>query len=192
MSDTVRALVVYESMFGNTERIARAIRDGLRQSVPAEIVPAYRAPTIVPADVRLLVVGGPTHAFSMSRPSTRQEARQQDDVVMPIEVGIREWLDALATDTRSSTGRRPHHLEVATFDTRIAKVRRLPGSAARSAAKLLRRMGLQLLTPSASFFVDESTGPIREVEIDRAFRWGEELGRLTASATAGVRIGGAR
>ena len=67
MSETVRALVVYESMFGNTERIARAIRDGLRQSVPTEIVPAYRAPTVVPADVRLLVVGGPTHAFSMSR-----------------------------------------------------------------------------------------------------------------------------
>ena len=127
MSETVRALVVYESMFGNTERIARAIRDGLQQSVPTEIVPAYRAPTVVPADVRLLVVGGPTHAFSMSRPSTRQEARKQDDVVMPIEVGIREWLDALATDTRAGTGRRSKHLEVATFDTRIAKVRRLPG-----------------------------------------------------------------
>jgi hypothetical protein len=189
MSDTVRALVVYESMFGNTERIARAIRDGLRQSVPTEIVPAYRAPTIVPADVRLLVVGGPTHAFSMSRASTRQEARKQDDVVMPIEVGIREWLDALATDMRSTSGRWSKHLEVATFDTRIAKVRRLPGSAARSAAKLLRRMGLRLLAPSASFFVDESTGPIREVEIDRARRWGEELGRrLTTSAAAGVRI----
>ena len=43
MSETVRALVVYESMFGNTERLARAIRDGLRQSVPTEIVPAHRA-----------------------------------------------------------------------------------------------------------------------------------------------------
>ena len=52
MSETVRALVVYESMFGNTERIARAIRDGLRHSVPTEIVPAYRAPTVIPADVR--------------------------------------------------------------------------------------------------------------------------------------------
>ncbi|HET6985171.1 MAG TPA: hypothetical protein VFI00_01100 [Kribbella sp.] len=185
MSETVRALVVYESMFGNTERIARAIRDGLRQSIPAEIVPAYRAPTVIPADVRLLVVGGPTHAFSMSRPSTRQDASKQDEVVMPIEVGIREWLHALATDATSGTGSTSKHLEVATFDTRIAKVRRLPGSAARSAAKLLRRMGFRLLTSSASFFVDESTGPIREVEIERARQWGQELGRLlTKSVTA--------
>ena len=183
MSETVRALVVYESMFGNTERIARAIRDGLRQRVPTEIVPAYRAPTVIPADVRLLVVGGPTHAFSMTRVSTRQEARKQQEVVMPIEVGIREWLDALATDTRSTTGRRSRDLEVATFDTRIAKVRRLPGSAARSAGKLLRRMGFRLISTS-SFFVDETIGPIREVEIERAGRWGQELGRLlTGSVT---------
>lgn len=180
MSEAVRALVVYESMFGNTERIAGAIRDGLRQSVPAEVVPAYRAPTVIPADVGLLVVGGPTHAFSMSRASTRQEARKQGDVVMPIEVGIREWLATLATDAKSS--RRPGHLEVATFDTRIAKVRRLPGSAGRSAAKLLRRMGFHLISPSASFFVDESTGPIREVEIERARRWGEQLGRLVTGS----------
>jgi hypothetical protein len=187
MAKTVRALVVYESMFGNTERIARAIRDGLRQSIPTEIVPAYRAPAVIPADVRLLVVGGPTHAFSMSRVSTREEAYKQGDVVMPIEVGIREWLAALATETRSGTGRRSKQLEVATFDTRIAKVRRLPGSAARSAAKLLRRMGFPPAS-SASFFVDESTGPIREVEIERARLWGEELGRLLTGSATGLKV----
>jgi hypothetical protein len=64
-------------------------------------------------------------------------------------------------------------------------VRRLPGSAARSAAKLLRRKGYRLI-PSESFFVNESTGPIRDVEIDRAQRWGAELGRqLTGSARVG-------
>jgi hypothetical protein len=185
MSETVRALVVYESMFGNTERIARAIRDGLRRSVPAEIVPAYRAPTVIPGDVGLLIVGGPTHAFSMSRASTRQEALKQQDVVMPIEVGIRDWLGMLAGDLASAPRRGRERVEVATFDTRIAKVRRLPGSAARSAAKLLRKLGFRLISPSASFFVDGSTGPIREVEIERARRWGEELGRLLSrSVTA--------
>lgn len=180
MNGTGRALVVYESMYGNTEKIARAIWDGLRVSLPADVVPAYQAPTVLPADVTLLVVGGPTHAFSMSRPSTRQEARNQADVVMPIEVGIREWLAALVEDSASNSGGRLPR--VATFDTRIAKVRRLPGSAARSAAKLLRHHGFQLLTGSASFFVDESTGPIREPEIERARRWGEELGRLTTDS----------
>src|SRR5262245_53067379 len=177
MSATPRALVVYESMYGNTARIADAVCTGLRETIQAEMMPAYRAPTRVPVDVRLLVVGGPTHAFSMSRPNTRQEAKEQHEVVMPIEIGIREWLGELA-----GTGLPP--IGAATFDTRIAKVRRLPGSAARSAAKLLRKMGFRLL-PSASFFVDETTGPIREVEIERARRWGEELGRqLTGSTTA--------
>ncbi|WP_165550214.1 flavodoxin family protein [Kribbella speibonae] len=178
MAETDRALIVFETMFGNTERIARAIRDGLRQYVPAETVPVNRAPDVVPGDVRLLVVGGPTHAFSMSRLSTRQGAWQQGDVVMPIEIGIREWLGALQP---GDTGR----LRVTTFDTRIAKVRRLPGSAARSAAKVLRRKGYRMLGTSESFFVNETTGPIRDVEIDRAQRWGEELGRLlTGSARA--------
>jgi hypothetical protein len=174
MSETVGALIVYESMFGNTERIARAVRDGLRQYVPAEVVPVNRAPDAVPAGVRLLVVGGPTHAFSMSRASTRQEAWKQADVVMPIEVGIREWLAALAP----ADGTAAEAPRVATFDTRIAKVRRLPGSAARSAAKLLRRLGYRQLGSSGSFFVNDSTGPVPDVEIERAKRWGTELGRL--------------
>lgn len=177
MSANDRALIVFETMFGNTERIARAIRDGLRQYVPAEAVPVNRAPDVVPGDVRLLVVGGPTHAFSMSRLSTRQEAWKQGDVVMPIEVGIREWLAAL-NPPEGSRG-----LRVTTFDTRIAKVRRLPGSAARSAAKLLRRKGYRMIGTSESFFVNETTGPIRDVEIERAQHWGEELGRLLTGST---------
>ncbi len=176
MSESVRALIVYESMFGNTERIARAVRDGLRQYLPADTVPVNQAPDVVPDDVRLLVVGGPTHAFSMSRLSTRQEAWKQGGLVTPVEVGIRDWLAALKP-TRVET------LRVTTFDTRIAKVRRLPGSAARSAAKLLRRMGFRMLSTSESFFVNDTTGPIRDVELERAERWGAELGRLlTGSA----------
>jgi hypothetical protein len=176
MSETARALVVYESMYGNTEKIATAIRDGLRQTVPAETVPAYLAPTVVPADVRLLVVGGPTHAFSMSRESTRRDARNQHEVVMPVEVGIREWLDLLSGGGPS--------VEVATFDTRITKVRRLPGSAAKSAAKVLRHRGFKPVSAPASFYVDDTTGPVSAAEVERARSWGEELGRkLSGSVT---------
>ncbi|GAA1599391.1 MULTISPECIES: flavodoxin family protein [Kribbella] len=173
---SARALIVYESMFGNTERIARAVRDGLQEYVETETVPVNRAPDVVPADVRLVVVGGPTHAFSMSRLSTRQEAGKQDDLVTPVEVGIREWLAALKPPAGTKAPR------VATFDTRIARVRRLPGSAARSAAKLLRRLGYRLLSTSESFFVNETTGPIQDVEIKRAERWGRDLGRLLTDA----------
>ncbi|MGW1344466.1 flavodoxin family protein [Kribbella sp. NPDC002412] len=173
MSEATRALIVYESMYGNTEKIATAIRDGLRRTLPTETVPAYRAPEEIPGDVRLLVVGGPTHAFSMSRASTRRDARNQHEVVMPVEAGIREWLETLADGKR---------LDAATFDTRITKVRRLPGSAAKSAAKVLRHHGFKLLTAPASFYLDETTGPIGADEIERARAWGEELGRMVSGS----------
>ncbi|WP_350275814.1 flavodoxin domain-containing protein [Kribbella sp. HUAS MG21] len=174
MSEKDRALIVYESMFGNTERIAQAIGDGLRSYLKTELVPVDQALDVVPDDVRLLVVGGPTHAFSMSRPSTRQEAGKQGELVTPVELGIREWLAAL----KATAG--PKRVQVATFDTRV-KVRMLPGSAARSAAKLLRRMGYRL-SDSGSFFVDDTTGPLRDDELERARRWGEELGRKATGA----------
>jgi hypothetical protein len=65
----MKALVAYESMFGNTEEIARAIADGLGESVEVQLAEVSDNP-----DVALIVVGGPTHAFSMSWTSTRVDA----------------------------------------------------------------------------------------------------------------------
>jgi hypothetical protein len=169
MSETPRALIVYESMFGNTEKVAAAIRDGLSTVIDTDLVRVDQASGRIPMDVRLLVVGGPTHAFSMSRASTRTDAVKQGDVVMPAETGIREWLGALPDRTTQTLS--------ATFDTRITKVRRLPGSAAKSAAKILRRRDLHAIVPPESFFVDDTTGPIGEQELARARQWGETLGQ---------------
>jgi flavodoxin len=63
----MKALVVYESMFGNTEEIAHAIADGLGESVEVQLAEVADAPVEPNPDVALIVVGGPTHAFSMSR-----------------------------------------------------------------------------------------------------------------------------
>jgi hypothetical protein len=176
MSETPRAFIVYESMFGSTWKVAAAIRDGLATAADVDLVRADQARAEIPADVRLLVVGGPTHAFSMSRRSTRSDAANQGEVVMPVETGIREWLDQLPPRTTPTV--------IATFDTRITKVRYLPGSAARSAAKVLRRRDFRLMTAPASFFVDETTGPIDERELARARQWGEELGGELRSVIA--------
>jgi hypothetical protein len=164
----VRALVVYESMFGNTERIAAAVRDGLEQVVDTDLVRVDRCPADLPADVRLLVVGGPTHAFSMSRASTRADAASQGDVVMPTRTGIREWIEALEAGQERTV--------VATFDTRITKVRRLPGSAAKAAAKALHKHGFKAITDPSSFYLDESVGPVSDAELARAREWGELVG----------------
>ena len=67
----MRALVVYESMFGNTEAVARAVADGLAEMHDVDLREVSQAPIAVIARVDLIVVGGPTHAFSLSRPATR-------------------------------------------------------------------------------------------------------------------------
>src|SRR5205085_1582385 len=118
----MRAVVVYESMFGNTRTIAEAVADGLSGYLPVDVVEVGTAPEVIPGDVGLLVVGGPTHAFGLSRPDTRRTALgQAGRDLAPARTGLREWLAGLRF-TLTGTA-------VATFDTRISRPR-LPGSAA--------------------------------------------------------------
>ena len=89
------ALVVYESMFGNTKAIAEAVAEGLATRMRAEVVEVGSAPAHVGREIALLVAGGPTHAFSMSRASTRDSAAQQaTGPLVSGGRGVREWLAA--------------------------------------------------------------------------------------------------
>ena len=63
----MRALVVYESMYGNTKEIAAAVADGLSTRMPVQLTEVGAAPTLLADDIGLLVVGGPTHAHGMSK-----------------------------------------------------------------------------------------------------------------------------
>lgn len=161
------ALVVFESMFGNTKMVADAVAEGLARHLRVEQVEVGAAPMVFGGEVELLVVGGPTHAFGLSRPGTRQSAAQQaDGGLVSAGIGLREWLGTLQKG--SST------VAVATFDTRISKPR-LPGSAAAAAEKRLRRLGFPVIAPSTSFYVEGTAGPLLRGEAERARRWGEEL-----------------
>jgi hypothetical protein len=172
----MRALVVFESMFGNTEVVANAIAEGLAGPMQVETVEVGVAAARLGGDVGLLVVGGPTHAFGMSRAGTRQDAaRQASAGLVSTGIGLREWLGGL----QRSTG-----VAAAAFDTRISKPR-LPGSAARAAEKRLRRLGFRIAAPAASFYVEGTTGPLVGGERERARRWGELL-RVRTDATTAV------
>lgn len=161
----MKALIVYESMFGNTGKVAEAVAEGLRGHLEVELVEAAHAPAPLLDLVDLLVVGGPTHAFSMTRGSTREDAVRQG--AAGHGDGIREWIDRLH--------RGPHSEMVATFDTRVGKVKHLPGSAAKAAAKALRRLGYGSAAKPESFFVADTAGPLLDGELDRARAWGEQL-----------------
>ncbi len=166
----MHALVVYESMFGNTEEVARAVADGLAEQLDVELREVSRAPTPVADPVDLIVVGGPTHAFSLSRQSTRQEAVKQGATHGQTEIGLRDWLGELDE---------PLHLEkVAAFDTRVEKMRKLPGSAAHKAVRVAHRHGYAS-AGSESFYVEGTEGPMLPGELDRAREWGRQLAAQT-------------
>ncbi|WP_202879285.1 flavodoxin family protein [Nocardioides cynanchi] len=173
----VKALVAYESMFGNTERVARAVAAGLRlEGCDTTVLDVSRAGAADLADVDLLVVGAPTHGFSLSRPATRRDAVRQGGRDVVIDIGMREWLDTLVTASRLPL--------VATFDTRVTKVRYLPASASRRAARILDDHGHQIVAAPTGFLVHAVPGPLEPHELDRAIAWGrgvatESWSRLT-------------
>jgi hypothetical protein len=162
----MRALVVFESMWGNTEEVAWAVARGLGQGADVEVLDVSGPVPEDLTDVQLLVVGGPTHAFSMSRPSTRDDAVTKGAPAGHEGRGIREWLGSLPA---------AEHVQVATFDTRVGSMRRLPGSAAKGAARQVRRHHLGHLVDEESFYVGDMQGPLLEGELARAQEWGGEL-----------------
>ncbi len=134
---TLRALVVFESMFGNTEKVAAAVAHGLQlEGIDTGLVEVHAAPATLSPEVDLLVVGGPTHGFSMSRVSTREDAVRQGAPAERATLGLREWLEAVQFDAAGVPA-------LATFDTRVTKVRWLPQAAAASAARAGRHRGLE-------------------------------------------------
>lgn len=164
----MRALVLYESMFGNTRDVARAVGEGLAAHGQVEVVEISEAARKIGPEVDLLVIGGPTHAFGLSRPSTRADAAKRIGS-SPVSrgIGIREWLDA--------TGGVIPGTAAAAFDTKIDK-RFLPGSAAHRATRRLRELRFKIVGEPMSFLVTDVPGPLREGELARARAWGDTLG----------------
>lgn len=168
------AVVVYESMFGNTRKVAEAIARGLRERLETVVVPVSQATPEVLDGAGLIVVGGPTHIHSMSRPSSRRMAAEtagKPDSGVTLEPdatgdGLREWLVSLG------------HLdaECAAFDTRMAGHALFTGRASKRIQHLLRRHGARPLRPSHSFIVGKDN-TIAPDELTRAERWGAKVGR---------------
>ncbi len=178
----MRALVVYESMFGNTREIAEAVTAGLAERMKTELVEVNAAPDVLPAGIDLLVVGGPTHAFGMSRQATRRDAARQlaagaqrPGAVDGAEgTGIREWL------TRVEFGQ-PAPV-AAVFDTKVRSP--LPGSASVKAARLLRRRGVRVVG-RRSFFVTGTRGPLGDGERRQARGWAADVAAWRLEPSSG-------
>ena len=176
----MRALVVYESMFGNTRNVALAIAEGIGATMTVEAVEVGAAPAALPSDVALLVVGGPTHAHGLSTPNSRADAAKRvGGSVVSAERGLREWIASI----RPGTG-----LVAAAFDTRIKGPLLFTGSAATSATKLLRKARVRRVEQPRSFVLEGPTGPlvdrVSKDELDAARAWGADLASEVVAASA--------
>jgi hypothetical protein len=179
----MRALVVYESMFGSTRLIAEAIAQGLGSEMDAPVVRATEAAGGDLAAFDLSVVGAPTHAHGMPRSMTRKGApdyieKPGNELVLEQEAdsdpGVREWLTSLGD----------LHVQGAAFDTRFKASPVLTGRASRGISKSLRGHGIAIAVPPESFLVDKHS-QLLAGEVDRARAWGD---RLTKAVVNEVKV----
>jgi hypothetical protein len=161
----MRSLVVYESSFGNTRRIAQQIAAALAREGDVELV-SVDDPLPPLEEVDLLVVGGPTHIHGLSSPRSRQGALEQG-ADGEVGIGVRGWIGALPNGARGP--------RVAAFDTRAHKPALLVGSAAKGISRRLRQHGYALAAEPESFFVEGTPGPLEEGELVRAREWGRRI-----------------
>jgi flavodoxin-like protein len=180
----LKSLVLYESMYGNTHLVAKAIGSALSEAGEVVIMPLYQVVDGSMRGVDLLVVGGPTHAHGLSRTSTRKTAAVaagDPEKHLTLEAqgsgrGLRDWFE----DVHDVPARG------AAFDTRVDLAPVLTGRAALGIARRLRHHGCHLVAKPESFLVDKSSHLLAGEE-ERARRWGAGLlERLSAEDFVGA------
>jgi len=130
-----RAIIVYHTEFGNTEKIAKALAEGIRtQGVDVDCLKTTEADTGKLGEYDLLALGGPTHAFGISKP-------------------MKDFLQKL--ETANLSGKKAF-----AFDTKMKS--RLAGSAAKGIEKKLQKLGMTIVKPHTSAYVKGREGPLEE------------------------------
>jgi flavodoxin len=145
----MNALVVYDSQYGNTERIAQVIADTLSEFGEARAVGLDPEQPVELEGVDMFIVGCPTQGW---KPTPT----------------IQSFLEDVSPE-------RLRTLAVACFDTRFRLPRWMSGSAAKVMARTLQEKGVPLLVEPESFFVKGTEGPLRDGELDRADAWARML-----------------
>jgi hypothetical protein len=190
----MKAIIVYESHWGNTSAIARAIAEGVGPEARALSTAEATGEVIAGAD--LIVAGAPLLGFSLPTDSMLKNMASNagrdprpPDLAHP---SMRAWLDALPANppvpSDTSTGERPPDVSsaartgpaglpkgscrAAAFETRIWWS---PGSAAKTILGRLEAAGYQPIAKAQRFIVKGKYGPLRDGELEKAKAWGAEL-----------------
>jgi len=162
----MKAMVIYDSVFGNTEKIAKIIGKALG---PPEEVKVMRITDVNPnqlTGLEILIVGSPTRQFKAT-PAI-------NSFLTKIPSGALNGVNVAAFDTRMSII--DVNSRILTFFVKIF------GYAAEPiAAKLLKKQGRQIVPPEG-FIVIDSKGPLKEGEIERAVSWVNQIKKVSENS----------
>jgi flavodoxin len=155
----MKALILYDSYFGNTEKVAQAIADAL---APQAEVTLARVKPYSPEQlegVTLLVLGSPTRGF---RPSEATQA-----FLNSLPAGSLEGIHAAAFDTRVDPQR---------IDSKMLKfMAKTFGNADKPMLTALEKKGARIVSTGQGFIVLGSEGPLLDGELERAAAWAATL-----------------
>ena len=151
----MKALVVYDSFFGNTKQVALAIGDGLASEGNCETLHVSDATPEHLKGLDILIVGSPTRAFRPTKPIT--------DFLNSIPRDGLKGIKVAAFDTRMSTA----DVRSRFLSTMVG----LFGYAAKPIADKLAKKGGTLIAQPEGFFVKGSEGPLKDNELERASAW---------------------
>ena len=156
----MKAKVVFDSQFGNTEQVARAIGRALGANAEVEVLRVTEATPEQLTSVDLLVVGSPTQRFTATPATTNLLKSIPDNGLNGVKVA--------AFDTRFP-------------ESEIERIRilaffvKLFGYAAEPMLKRLEKKGGQAVAAPQGFYVGETEGPLLDGELDRAAAWAGQL-----------------
>jgi hypothetical protein len=169
----MKVIVVYESLWGSTAAVARALAEGFGHNARAMSTAEASSDAVAGAD--LIIAGAPVHSLSLPSEKTRQWATQglgpdgaPPDLSHPM---MRTWIEQLP----KAKGR------AAAFDTRVHAW--YGRGAAPKILDSLRHAGYQPLASPRGFYVTghpvlpRTNGVLRDGEAERARQWGSELAR---------------
>jgi hypothetical protein len=165
----MKAIVVYESYWGNTASVARAVAEGIGPD--AKALNTDEAAGEALAGVDLVVAGSPIVAFSLPSEKMRSDMAAKPDKKAPKPPDLshpllRTWLEGLPQAGAAARG--------AAFETGF---KLSPGGATGKILKMLETKGYQPVSKKERFLVKGSYGPVKEGELDRARAWGAELAK---------------
>jgi flavodoxin len=155
----MKALVIYDTYFSNTEKIAQAVGNGLGRDEEVTVVKVDAVNPEMLEKLEILVVGSPTRAFNPT-PASKSFIRK----LLPNQL---------------------NGVKVTAFDTRLPINEKTPGILRFLAGifgyadkplldELKKKGGIQVV-PTEGFMVTDSEGPLAEGELERAAEWGKEI-----------------